>query len=39
MDEKPTPSLTGDEFAWYAFTRTMLIVFGFIVAAFFFVIL
>jgi hypothetical protein len=38
MDEK-TENLTGDEFAWYAFTRTLVIVSGFIVAAFFFVIL
>jgi hypothetical protein len=39
MDEKPAPNLTGDEFAWYAFTRLMVIVAGFIVAAFVFVIL
>jgi hypothetical protein len=38
MDEK-TENLTGDEFARYAFTRTIAIVSGFIVAAFVFVIL
>jgi hypothetical protein len=39
MDEKPAPNLTGDEFAWYAFTRLIVIVCGFILAAFVFVIL
>jgi hypothetical protein len=37
MDEKPAPNLTGDEFAWYAFTRLMVIVLAFIVAVFVFI--
>jgi hypothetical protein len=36
MDEE---KLTGDEFAWYAFTRTMMIVCAFIAVVFVFIIL